>query len=383
MPIKSRPIQSEMPQYSLSGDLLAYLNCATQYRFNNKGSLPPSTPVQQWFGEFIHGVMEEGCLHYKEGLLKFPCSPEYVQKLCVDVANRLRAKGLFATKIFAFDDTPKKKAMDYQANKRAFAAINMLGPSLFPLITGNEVRLNGMRDMPDYDPDLSRNKHYTVTGVADVVSHVNLESDKDNMIVKYLMSDDKVRTMIESNREFEIIIDYKGMDRPDLRSEEDKTWDYHAWQVQTYMWLRQKQVEAEGSDVPVIAGILLYLNELLPSDETLTKMKEQIAQGKTDVIPDKIDAGYLKNGQMGSNKYRMDRCFRIIPYDEAMLKTSLEEFDGVVAEIESKVIDETRSSGDVMSHWGGTYKRERCTACDMKSFCKAIPPEFRQKPQVP
>ena len=383
MTISTRPIQSEMPQYSLSGDLLAYLNCATQYRFNNKGSLPPSAPVQQWFGEFIHGVMEEGCLHYKEGLLTFPCSPEYVQRLCVDVANRLRAKGLFATRIFAFEDTPEKKAMDHPANKRAFTAISMLGPSLFPLITGNEIRLNGMRDMPGYDPNLSRNKHYTITGIADVVSHIDLDADKDNMIVRYLMSKDEVRALIESNREFEVIIDYKGMDRPDLGSEEDRTWDYHAWQVQTYMWLRKKQVEAEGSDMPVIAGILLYLNELMPSEETLTKMTEQISRGKTDIMPDATDAKILRNGQTCSDKYRIDRCFRIIPYDEAMLKTSLEEFDEVVFEIESKVVEEIRGGGNVIDHWGGTYKRERCTACDMKGFCKAIPPEFRQKPQVP
>ena len=65
------------------------------------------------------------------------------------------------------------------------------------------------------------------------------------------------------------------MKRPPIKvsdpHSEDK-WENHKQQILTYSWLRSKQEDSKA----ISAGIILYLNELVPSKEDLVLIKEEI-----------------------------------------------------------------------------------------------------------
>lgn len=358
----------DIPKYSLTGDLLSFLGCGLQYRFNNKGSMPPSVPVQLWFGEFIHGVMEEAFLMWKEGQFDIDqITFEEVQSISVKVADRLEVKGLRPyANLFQREDTPDKKCKNCLANQRAFKSLYVWAPHLFPLVEGNEVPLENIRAMPDTSYG-ARSDFYAMTGVADVITSIKIsEIATNNRIMQYLTDNDIIKEYIDRYDEFEIVIDYKGTMRPNL---DDKTWEHHRWQLNTYMWLRKQQLISEGKDYPVIGGFLLYLSELRPSDDFCKKFYSVVQSRNTDVLPEGYDLDLVKNGKPGRERFLMDRCIRVIPFDEGDVQSSLKHFDDTVKMIETNVQSEMRNSKDVMSHWKGTPKEENCTACDAKTFC--------------
>jgi hypothetical protein len=150
------------------------------------------------------------------------------------------------------------------------------------------------------------------------------------------------------------------------------------------MWLRNAQLIAEGKRHPIVAGILLYLNELVPSEDQYEKMKDSMSEKSTDIIAEGVDFDRIARGESPRREFIEKRSIRIIPYDEQNIQKSLMEFDEVVSDIESNIQSETRDSGNVMKHWSGNeYSKERCTACDAKCFCFDLEDEERVPPKVP
>src|ERR1044072_9039643 len=173
MPLSVKPSPYIIPSYSLTGDLLSYLKCGLQYRYQNRGSLPPSKPVQLWFGEFIHGVMEEAYLRWAQGnapvRFPWPWQP-VIRDIELVIYQRLSARGLYAPpNLFDRDPASSEPLI---ASRRAEAALNTWAPHLFPLVAKPEVRLTGIRLMPQ--PAQHRAEYYEVKGIVDVLGSVQL-----------------------------------------------------------------------------------------------------------------------------------------------------------------------------------------------------------------
>jgi len=377
-----------IPEYSLTGDLLSFLTCNLQYRFQNKGTLPPSKPIQLWFGEFIHGVMEEAFLQWKINKTPFPWSwKKNIRPIEEMIDLRLRSRGLYPpSNLFC----PFRKDIlsgEYEyaeigqcednnhphkllASARAEAAINIWGPDLFPLIDDAEVLIKGNRNMPNFKENQSRSNYYGINGIIDVISSVNINEDLDNELIRYLFNNQDFADYIETNEfeEYEIIIDYKGMRRPPVGS---INWIRHQWQILTYAWLRHLQVESK----PVAAGIIFYLNELVPSTEDLITLKNEVLNDSSNVELESNDIEALGEWDDAKDDYiqlsqisKKNRSIRIIPIEEESISNALHEFDNVVSAIESSIINEI--NGDpIQKAWIGKADKRTCDACDFKYFC--------------
>ena len=270
-----------VPDYSLTGDLLSFSRCELQYRYYNGSALPPSRPVQLWYGEFIHGMMELAFRRWEasDGTLAFPwpympladagapapppdgLAEHDIRMLGWPIEQTLAQEGKQA----------RSRRARQAAYRRGERAINMLGPHLFPLVSTAEQLVLGTRPLA---LDGARSTRYALRGVIDVLGNVQMGEPAGNAIL------DAVRTIRpDLAGDIEIIVDYKGARRP--RIERDPHWLLGEWQVQTYAWLRERQPDAR----PVAAGILIYVNELSPSSTDVGLIRDEINRGFTDVVP--------------------------------------------------------------------------------------------------
>jgi hypothetical protein len=375
MALSVRPKVYSLPSYSLTGDLLGFLRCGLQYRYTHIGRLPPSRPVQLWFGEFIHGVLEEAFRRYRDSEIQGrPSLPPWpiaeIDDICELIKKRLAARGLFS-----WDPNLEKLG-----HIRAETAIQELGPHLFPLIHRAEIRLYGARMLPKIPVKYQFREadRYEMVGVIDVVTHVELSKPKfqKNPLVHEVL---KALPGNPGNK-FEVIVDYKGMRRPaGKHGGHGSLWDQYAWQLQTYGQLRRRQADA----LPVVAGVLFYVNELYPTREDLQDLKQEIANKTTDVPPvlGSEAEKMLKSWKIRDPlpdlpfDYRLARAFRVVSIDDHSIELALKEFDKVVQDIETCRGREVNGT-TVLSAWDRNSTDEgTCVVCDSRTFC----PDYRSQ----
>jgi hypothetical protein len=327
--------------------------------------------------------MEEAYIEWDQNLQRrrFPwCWDPEIRDIELRINERLRAKGLsppprnfcpydssFTQQGYCPDTDHPHKLI---ASQRAEESINTWGPHLFPLIAEAEVMLKGIRDMPNYQHEISRCNYYGITGIIDVISSVNIfNAPAGNLILHEIHQNSHLQQTIDnlSSTEYEIIIDYKGMRRPPIF---DPFWQYHETQILTYAWLRSRQPQART----VVAGIIFYLNELAVSMRDMERLKNDVNSNSTDIMPRKLDLQAIQSWRKGtqppllSRQFREQRSIRIITINDTHVQTSLQEFDNVVEEIESCVYSEM-SGENIRQCWSSNPIERTCTACDFKTFC--------------
>ena len=391
IPSKSKPYI--IPEYSLTGDLLSFLTCNLQYRYQNKGTLPPSKPVQRWFGEFIHGVLEEAYLEWDYKHTEFPWDwKEDIRPIEEQIDLRLQTRGLYSYDedlFFSRSNHPEVDELNEHDHKklasaRAEKAINIWGKHLFPLIDSSEHLIKGIREMPNYDEKKSRSNYYSINGVVDVLTSIKIHDlqentldNYNNRILEHLIKDKATQKWINEHdgEDYEIIIDYKGMKRPPIKTnnpkEEDK-WETHKQQILTYSWLRSNQEDSK----PIAAGIIFYLNELVPSKEDLVLIKEELKNNLTDVGNEyERDVELIMNWEEDdkapdlSDEFKINRSIRIVNVDENEREKALLKFDSVVSNIEESLIKEINGC-KIQEAWNADSDERTCSACDFRTFCK-------------
>lgn len=361
-----------VPSYSLTGDLLSYLRCGLQYRFHNGSALPPSRPVQQWFGEFLHGTLELAFRFWQTNPAhrNFPWPATQREWRAPEPAWAANDIGRFGDQIENALRHQGKQARSRNARDSAFqrvaVAINQLGPHLFPLIAAAEKMVIGTRRVPEAAVPL-RCSNYEVHGVIDVLTHLTLGQAGAANLIRDCVQNACPNLM----GEYEVIVDYKGSQRPLIRAA-DNYWNQGTWQIQTYAWLRQRQPDA----LPVAAGILIYVNELTPGAAEMIALKQGIRDGTTDVLPQpgSADEQIVRMWRSGNSTdqlslaFRLRRAIRVIPITQQSTQESLAAFDDVVRRAEEDIVAEAQA-GSILDTWAHNGDDSTCDACDFRWFC--------------
>lgn len=370
-----------VPNYSLTGDLLSFMRCGLQYRYQNGSSLPPSRPVQMWFGEFIHGVMETAYRIWLDAaarpMFPWPCNPTpyHTTPSAGRVAHDVGTIGdLVEATLHAAGKSPRSRDLRDSAYRRAERAVNELGPALFPLVVAAEEKVIGTRPlvMPTGTP--ARAQMYELHGIMDVLSSISVAQTPNNFLCDAVQ---RVVTLPLGSSD--IIVDYKGSRRPATGHD---YWKQGDWQIQMYSWLRARQPNAR----PVVAGVLLYINELDPGPGGIRALQSEARRGLTDVVPARgsPDDYAMRTWQPGhavpafSRDFRLARMTRVIPITPPSVNQAVAAFDRVVVDIESAVAAEA-ACGRIAGNWTPCGDDGTCDACDFRHFCPS-PASERSNP---
>ena len=363
MTLSVRPHCSVLPTYSLTGDLLSFLRCGLQYRYAQPCNLRPPHSSQQWFAQFLQQTLEEAWLasnHNPNQLPPLPASD--TKQLLDDINDRLESRGLRCS-------SPTGAAYGRQ---RAESALNELAPLLFPLLTHFPLHTRRTRTPQQYE----------LAAIIHGIAQLQFPNPQlsDNLLVQLIQKQLPAATP----QAIELIVDLKATERPENGIDSSLLNDPHCWQIQACAHLR-----APTAAAPPVAGLIVYLNELVPARRHFIALRNSLAQPPPHSLvptPDSSDARILQTWRprdptepppLLSLEFRLRRAVRIIPISPELQQHSLHQFDRLAGRITACKSRETET-GQILSSWDRNSSHPpTCEACDARTWC----PEYSHETQ--
>ena len=133
----------------------------------------------------------------------------------------------------------------------------------------------------------------------------------------------------------------------------------------------------------MVAGVIIYVDELCPSREDFQKLKLEINSNTTDVRPikgsqiEKILKEWTPNKAIPNLAFdfRLQRAIRIITINDNSIADALKAFDNVVKDIE-QCRGREANGFNLLGAWDRNSSDENtCVLCDSRTFC----PDYKTK----
>lgn len=366
---RQHPIQ---PAYSLTADVQNFLQCGLQYRYARDSHLPWSDSPQLWFGRFVCDCLQAAEQQVRHGLQpQPPWDIARITQLCSAVAARLQAEQIVC----------RSRTRQQVGQQCVTAAINELGPLLFPLIDEAQIPVSGSRWFPTVagktavqDPQSS---HFVLTGT--VPALLRLAAADGTATACSLLQVLQAHGIVPAEPQT-VLVDFKSAHRPDLhrRTRQAATAgvDADQWRALVLAWLLSQQTALPA------AVVVVYLHELSPSAAALRRLRQAQYRRTADVLlpsADSRDAALLQAFSAGqeppqlSRDFRLRRAFRVIPVAPATLLTALQTTDHAAQRIHACRNHEARS-GRILKAWErNNHSPAACNACRARTWCPDFP----------
>jgi hypothetical protein len=154
------------------------------------------------------------------------------------------------------------------------------------------------------------------------------------------------------------------MRRPAKRTHEGRSGlPIYEWQLQDYAHLRERQ----NVGTPVIAGILIFTNELLPTTSDLQKWQSETDDNLTDVSIPK--GARWRRAEDVPIDMKLRRAIHVTAVTAESREEALKRFDSIIRKIEvCRALEATGKP--ISSVWPPNPKdKATCDACDERTFC--------------